>query len=83
MKAKKGERKGPYARTTKVRNQFIFGLIATAIAPQDEHGLGLSLKDAVGMIKNAVRDLPAEETIRRYWNDARHKTTRDFEIKTD
>ncbi len=43
VKAKKGERKGPYARDTKLKMQYVTGLIAAAIAPESEGGLGLTL----------------------------------------
>ena len=47
VKAKKGERKSKHAKETEFFKVLLFGWIATAIAPESEGGLGLSLKDAV------------------------------------
>jgi hypothetical protein len=51
VKAKKGERKGKHAKDVKITMQYIHGWIATAIAPEAEEGLGLTLKDAVARLK--------------------------------
>ena len=87
VKAKKGERKSHYARNTEFSKQLIFGLIATAIAPEDEDphesGLGLSLKDAIAQASKDWPNLPSEESLRRQWNDVRKQQKRNFPIKTD
>jgi hypothetical protein len=84
VKAKKGERKGKHAKDVKITMQYIHGWIATAIAPEAEEGLGLTLKDAVAHLKkNWPTNLPAEATIIRYWNNVRKTQGRDFKIKTD
>jgi hypothetical protein len=44
VKAKKGERKGKHAKDVKITMQYIHGWIATAIAPEAEEGLGLTLR---------------------------------------
>ena len=83
VKAKKGERKRPYARDTKLKMQYVTGLIAAAIAPESEGGLGLTLQDAVALVDREWSGLPSKSTILRYWNDVRKTQEIEFTIKTD
>ena len=83
VKAKKGERKGPYARDTKLKMQYVTGLIAAAIAPESEGGLGLTLQDAFALVDREWSGLPSKSTILRYWNDVRKTQEIEFTIKTD
>ena len=83
VKAKRGERKGKHAQDMKVRRQVVNGWLATAIAPESEGGLGLSLREAAARIKAELKDLASEETIRRYWNDVKDTQGRNFKIDTD
>ena len=83
VKAKKGERKGKYTRKTKFNNELAYGWLATAIAQEEDNGLGLTLKDAVAKLKTDWTQLPSENTLRRYWNNVKDSQERDFKIKTD
>lgn len=83
VKAQKGERKGKHALDSKVRRDFVNGWLATAIAPKHEGGLGLTLKNAVSLIKAEMSDLPSEVTLQRYWNDVKGTQGRIFKSKTD
>jgi hypothetical protein len=83
VKAKKGERKSHYARNTEFSKQLVFGWIATAIAPESDGGLGLSLKDAVSKVVKDWPGLPSPESLLRQWNDVREDQGRTFKIKTD
>ena len=83
VKAKKGERKSHYARNTEFNKQLFFGWIATAIAPESEGGLGLSLKDAVSKAAKNWPSLPSEESLLRQWNGVRKDQGRTFKVKTD
>ena len=81
--AKKGERKSRQTRVAKINRALVHGWLATAIAPENKGGLGLTLRDAVSLIKAEMPNLPSEQSIRRYWNDVRKIQERDFKIKTD
>jgi len=83
VKFKKGERKSKYAKDTKLNLEFAYGWIATAIAPESEGGLGMTLRDAVAKLTAEWSKLPSEQTLRRYWNNVKNTQERDFEIKTD
>jgi hypothetical protein len=83
VKAQKGERKGQHALDSKVRRDVVNGWLAIAIAHEKEGGLGLTLKDAVSLIKAKMSDLPSEDTLRRYWNEVRKTQGEIFKIKTD
>ena len=83
VKAKKGERKSHYARKTEFNKQLVFGWIATAIAPESDGGLGLSLKDAVSKVVKDWSGLPSPESLLRQLNDVREDQGRTFRIKTD
>ena len=83
VKAQKGERKGKHALDSKVRRDFVNGWLATAIAPKQEGGLGLTLKNAVSLIKAEMSDLPSEVTLQRYWNDVKGTQGRIFKGQTD
>jgi hypothetical protein len=83
VKFKKGERKSKYAKDTKLILQLAYGWLASAVAPEDEDGLGMTLKDAVAMLKAEWGRLPSEQTMLRYWNNVKNTQERDFKIKTD
>ncbi len=83
VKAQKGERKSKHTLDSKVRRDFVNGWLATAIAPKQEGGLGLTLKNAVSLIKAEMSDLPSEVTLQRYWNDVKGTQGRIFKGKTD
>ena len=59
------------------------GWLATAIAPIDEGGLGLTLLDASAKIKLNFKNLPSEESLRRYWNDYKKTSGRTFKSNMD
>ena len=82
VKAKKGERKSKHVRDKKFNLELAYGCIATAIAPEDEGGLGLTLRDIVAILTAEWGQLPSEETLLRYWNNVKNNQERDFEIKT-
>ena len=63
--------------------EFAYGWIATAIAPESEGGLGMTLQDAVAKLTAEWDQLPSEKTLLRYWNNVKNKQERDFEIKPD
>ena len=83
VKFKKGERKSRQTRVAKIKRTLLHGWLATAIAPESECGLGLTLRDAVSLIKEEMPNLPSEQSILRNWNDVRKIQKRDFKIKTD
>ena len=83
VKAKKGERKSKHAKDKKFNLELAYGWIATAIAPEDEGGLGLTLRDAVERLTAEWSQFVSEETLLRYWNNVKNNQERDFEIKTD
>ena len=83
VKFKKGERKSRQTRVAKINKALVMGFLATAKAPESEGGLGLTLRDAVSMVKAEWGRLPSEQTLRRYWNNVKNTQEKDFEIKTD
>ena len=83
VKFKKGERKSKYVRATKFNLELAYGWLATAKAPENEGGLGMTLRDAVAKLTAEWDQLPSEETLLRYWNNVKNKQERDFEIKPD
>ena len=83
VKALKGERKSRQTRVAKINGELLNGWIAVAITPETEGGLGLTLKDAVSKVKAEWPNLPAEESIRRKWNDVRKTQPLEFKIETD
>ena len=83
VKAKRGERKSHHSRQTVFNKQLFFGWVATAIAPESEGGLGLSLKAAITTAYDGWPALPSEGTLRRQWNDVRLEQQIEFIIKTD
>ena len=83
VKFKKGERKSRQTRVAKINRTLVHGWLATAIALESEGGLGLTLRDAVSLIKEEMPNLPSEQSILRKWNDVRKIQKRDFKIKTD
>ena len=84
VKVTRGQRKSKNGRDKKIALEFAYGWIATAIASQNDDGLGLTLKAASEIIS---KNLPAHglspETIRRYWNRNSDRRERTFVIKTD
>ena len=83
VKVGKGERKSKHVRDTKIALEFIYGWIAQAIAPEEEDGLGMTLKKATDLLSCETLVLPSAQTIRRYWNERRNTQTRIFRVKTD
>lgn len=83
VKAKRGERKSKFHNSRKYNAPFMYALIATAIAPEDEGGLGMTLKDAVAFVKKNFPNLPSEVSIRRKWNDIKDANPRTFYIESD
>ncbi len=83
VQALKGERKSRQTRLAKINGELLNGWIAVAITPETEGGLGLTLKDAVSRVKAEWPNLPAEESIRRKWNDVRKTQPLEFKIETD
>jgi len=83
VKFKKGERKSKYAKDTKLNLQLAYGWLATAMAPESEGGLGMTLQDATTQLTTEWGRLPSAQTLRRYWNNVKNTQERDFEIKAD
>ena len=83
VKAKKGERKSKSVQDALQNRQFAMGWLATAIAPIDEGGLGLTLLDASSKVKLNFTNLPTEESLRRYWNNYKKDNERTFKSLTD
>ena len=84
IKAARGQRKSKYSRDKKMALEFAYGWIATAIAPENDEGLGLKLKDASEVISKVLHKYGlSPETIRRYWNKNSERHERDFVIQTD
>lgn len=83
VKFKKGERKSKYAKDTKLNLQLAYGWLATAMAPESEDGLGMTLQDATALLTAEWGRLPSAQTLRRYWNNVKNTQERDFKIKTD
>ena len=83
VKAKKGERKSKHVKDTKFNLELAYGWLATATAPENVGGLGLTLRNAVARLTAEWGQLPSEETLLRYWNNVKNNQERDFEIKTD
>ena len=83
IKAKRGERRSKFHKSRKYNDPFMYGLIATAILPESDGGLGMTLKDAVTMVKKEFPNLPDESSIRRMWNNIKDSNPRDFYTKPD
>ena len=83
IKAKRGERRSKFHKSRKYNDTFMYGLIATAILPESDGGLGMTLKDAVTMVKKEFPNLPDEASIRRMWNNIKDSNPRDFYTKPD
>lgn len=92
IKAKRGERTSK-AYQEKVEHgdlmkSFALGWLATAIAPLDEGGLGLSNEAAfvmIGEFSPVFKDTKAfgftEETLKTYWADNPNKHSRTFKLE--
>ena len=72
VKAKRGERKSKAMSDSELHRQVALAWIATAIAPESEGGLGLTIKDAAAFIKTRVSYLASEDSLKRYWNEVRN-----------
>lgn len=84
IKPHRGESSFKTQKRRNVRDKHIFGWIATAIAPESEGGLGLSLKEAAKKLK---KDQLAQiifaidaDTIERYWKKYPSKRKRTFKL---
>ena len=91
IKAKRGERiSKDYQDKVKqgeLMKSFALGWLATAIAPEEEGGLGLSNEVAIGMIGElspVFKDTKAfgftEETLKTYWAQNPDKHERTFKL---
>ena len=83
VKAKRGERKSKVMSDSELHRQVALAWIATAILPESEGGLGLTIKDAAAFIKPRVSHLASEESLKRYWNDVKNIIDRTPIVKTD
>ena len=83
VKAKPGERKSKNQRLRDFNDPFMYGFIATAIAPEHDGGLGMTVKDAVTIVKKEFPNLPTEESIKRMWNTIKDSNPREFYVKSD
>ena len=68
---------------SELHRQVALTWIATAILPESEGGLGLTIKDAAAFIKPRVSRLASEESLKRYWNDVKNIIDRTPIVKTD
>ena len=80
VKAKRGERKGPHDRKTKIDVEHAMGWIAGAIRHLEDDGLGYSLKKAISKAKIYFSLLPSEDSLLRYWNDYPDKGNPTFTL---
>lgn len=80
IKANRGQRTGSKEQFRPLRNKLLGSWIATARAPLDEGGLGLTLEEAVAMIGSNGAFGLTEETIRTYWNKNEEIRKRTFFI---
>ena len=83
IKAKRGERRGKAHKSRKYNDPFMYGLIASAILSESDGGLGMTVKDAVTMVKREFPDLPSEASILRQWNNIKDTRPIDFYTKPD
>ena len=83
VKAKKGERKSKHSQQTKIELKFFMPWIASAIEPEEEGGFGYTVKEAISVAKRHFRNLPSEETLRRYWADYQRTGTAIFTLERD
>ena len=83
VKAKKGERKSEHSQQTKTQLKFFMPWIASAIEPEEEGGFGYTVKEAISVAKRHFRNLPSEETLRRYWADYQRTGTAIFTLERD
>lgn len=73
VKAKRGERKSQAMADAELHRKLALGWMATATAPVDEGGLGLSVQKAAAEIKKQVSRLPSEDSLKRTWSDYKRK----------
>ena len=71
VKAKRGERKGKADQQRKYNDQFMFSWIHAATKSENDGGLGLTIKEAVSIIKQNFPNLPSEETLIRQYSSAK------------
>ena len=83
VKAKKGERKSKHSQQTKIELKFFLPWIASAIEPEEDGGFGYTVKEAISVAKRHFRNLPSEETLRRYWADYQRTGTAIFILERD
>jgi len=83
VKAKRGERKGKHVRKTKLNQQLAMGWMAVAIMPEEEDGLGLTIKGAAVILNREWGNLHSVETLCRYWNDAKNTQEIHFRLNPD
>ena len=86
VKAARGQRTSKYVLDKKRALEFIYGWIATAIAPEKDGGLGFTLKDASDFICKtpAAHEYGLDpNTLSRYWHKNSDKHERSFQTMTD
>ena len=83
VKAKKGERKSEQSRQRKVQLKFFMPWIASAIEPEEQGGFGYTIKKAIAVAKRYFKNLPSEETLRRYWTDYQRSGSAVFTLERD
>lgn len=83
VKAKRGERKSKAMSDSELHREVALAWISTAILPESEGGLGISIKDAAAFIKPRVSRLASEDSLKRYWNEIKDTIDRTPILKTD
>ena len=83
VKAKRGERKSKAMSDSELHRRLALAWIATAKLPENQGGLGLTVKDAVAFIKSRVSHLASEDSLKRYWNDIKDTADTTSILKTD
>ncbi len=83
VKAKRGERKSEHVRQRKVQLKFFMPWIASAIEPEEQGGFGYTIKKAIAVAKRYFKNLPSEETLRRYWTDYQRSGSAVFTLERD
>ena len=83
VKAKRGERKSKAMSDSELHRKVALAWIATAIAPESEGGLGLTVKDSAAFIKTRFPYLASEDSLKRYWSEIKDTIDRMPALKTD
>jgi len=81
VKAKRGERKGLYAKNTKILNQHINGWISVANKPKEDGGLGKTIKESAALIHGKLGNISSAETLITNWHKAEHNIEEFYKIK--